>query len=284
MGHRFVQFVLITLSVLLCASTKSADAQQTNHLLSVTHKFQNPINPGADPWLVYFNGNYYLTTTQGDCIRMWKAPTLAALKTAKPMTIWKDSDPSRSRGIWAPEFHFISNRWYLYYTATSIDNRDDLHRMHVLESAGTDPLGPYKYKARLWNPTNDQYAIDGTVFQKSNGSLYFLWAARPGHVLYIARMPHSWKQFPKPVFERNDANQVFGPGHNGFFRSPDGAEDWIVYHAKASSNYTYEARTTRAQKFTWTKQGLPDFGVPLPLDANLDEPSTSSVAAEVSPR
>src|SRR5262245_14340007 len=83
----------------------------------VAGKFQNPLNPGADPFCEFFEGNYYLTTTQGDAIRMWKSPTLGGLKTAKPITVWKDSDPSRSRGVWAPEFHFITNRWYLYYTA-----------------------------------------------------------------------------------------------------------------------------------------------------------------------
>src|SRR6185312_12053537 len=99
--------------------------------------FQNPINPGPDPWMVFHEGNYYLATTQGDAIRIWKAPTLAALKTARPTTVWKDTDPSRSTGMWAPEFHFINNHWYLYYTATSSDNKDDNHRMHVLESAGS---------------------------------------------------------------------------------------------------------------------------------------------------
>jgi GH43 family beta-xylosidase len=85
--------------------------------------------------------------------------------------------------------------------------------------------------------------------------------------------PASWKQYPEPVFTRNDAAGVFGPGHNGFFKSPDGAEDWIVYHAKTTSAYTYRGRTTRAQKFTWNADGTPDFGKPLPLSAILDEPS-----------
>jgi len=299
--------------------------------------FQNPINPGPDPWMEYFEGNYYLTTTQGDSIHIWKSPTIGGLKTAKPVTVWKDDDASRSRGIWAPEFHYISNRWYLYYTATSSDNKDDNHRMHVLESAGTDPLGPYNYKGRLFNPTNDAYAIDGTVFQKPNGSWYFIWAARPGHVLTIARManpwtlvgngvvipasglgceevregpvvlkrngklfliysacdtgkpdyklgmliaddtadvldPKSWKQHPTVVFERNDDNRVFGPGHNGFFRLPDG-NDWIVYHAKTASNYTYRGRSTRVQKFDWNTDGTPNLGTPLPLSAELLEPA-----------
>lgn len=150
--------------------------------------FKNPINPGPDPWMEFYKGNYYLTTSQNDAIRMWKSPTVAGLKTARPVTIWTDSDASRSRAIWAPEFHFISNRWYLYYTATSRDNEDENHRLHVLESAGTDPLGPYAYKARLINPTNDHYAIDASVFQQPGGSWFCVWAARPGHVLTLARM------------------------------------------------------------------------------------------------
>lgn len=302
-------------------------------------KFQNPLNSGPDPYCEFFEGNYYLTTTQGDAIRMWKSPTLGGLKSNSPVTIWTDTEPSRCRSIWAPEFHFITNHWYIYYTATSADGEDANHRMHVLESEGRNPLGPYHYKDRLVNPTNDLYAIDGTVFQNpGDGRWYYIWAAAPGHVLTLAQLanpwtlqgngtvipasgfgctevregpqvlhrngklflvysacdtgkpdyklgmliadtnanllnPQSWKQYPQPVFERSDRNGVFGPGHNGFFRSPDGTEDWIIYHAKTNSFYTYKGRETRAQKFTWNADGTPNFGEPLPLSAVIDEPS-----------
>jgi len=300
--------------------------------------FQNPINSGPDPYLEFYDGNYYLATSQGNCIRLWQAPTLGGLKAAAPVVVWQDTNASRSRGMWAPEFHFITNHWYVYYTATSSDNKDDNHRMHVLESAGTDPLGPYTYKGRLANPTNDNYAIDGTVFQNpGDGLWYALWAARPGHVLTIAPManpwtlrgkgavipaagfgceevregptvlphggklflvysacdtgkpdyklgmliastnsdlmnPASWKQHSQPVFARNDAAGVFGPGHNGFFKAADGT-DWIVYHGKTNAQYTYRGRTTRVQPFIWKPDGTPDFGQPLPLAAVLEEPS-----------
>jgi GH43 family beta-xylosidase len=88
--------------------------------------------------------------------------------------------------------------------------------------------------------------------------------------------PQSWKQYPNPVFERSDRDGVFGPGHNGFFRSPDGTEDWIIYHAKTNSVYTYKGRETRAQKFTWKADCTPNFGEPLPLSAVLDEPSNGN--------
>lgn len=301
--------------------------------------FLNPINPGPDPWMLWHEGNYYLTTTQGSCIRIWKSPTVGGLKTAKPVEVWRDKNPERSHGVWAPEFHLIGGRWYLYYTAMNRNGDDESHRMHVLQSAGKDPLGPYTYKGRLFNPGNDAYAIDGSVFKKpSDNSWYFMWASHPGHVLTISKMkspweltgksvvipaagfgcaevregpvvfhrnghffltysacdtgkpdykigmliagekadlldPASWNQYPTPVFERNDAAGVFGPGHHGFFKSPDGKEDWIVYHGKTTSEYTYRGRGTRVQKFTWTADGLPDFGKPLSLDTKIPEPA-----------
>ena len=85
--------------------------------------------------------------------------------------------------------------------------------------------------------------------------------------------PESWVKSPTPVFSRLDAAGVFAPGHNGFFKSPDGREDWIVYHAKTTSDYTYGGRNTRVQPFTWNPDGTPHFGDPLPLNAVLEEPS-----------
>ncbi|MEZ5426897.1 MAG: glycoside hydrolase family 43 protein [Pyrinomonadaceae bacterium] len=87
--------------------------------------------------------------------------------------------------------------------------------------------------------------------------------------------PASWKKSPEPVFSqfKSDAGNVFGPGHNGFFKSPDGTEDWIVYHGKETDQYTYRGRRARAQKFTWKPDGTPDFGQPIPAGNPLRAPS-----------
>jgi GH43 family beta-xylosidase len=83
----------------------------------------------------------------------------------------------------------------------------------------------------------------------------------------------SWHQHPEPVFQSREDHEVFGPGHNSFFTSPDGTEDWFAYHAKTTDRYTYDGRTARAQRLGWGGDGRPDFGVPLPLTADIPLPS-----------
>jgi GH43 family beta-xylosidase len=306
---------------------------------------RNPLNPyaGADPWLVYYEGNYYLaTTTWTSELTMRTSPTLAGLKAAMPVRIYFETDPSRCCNMWAPEFRLLEGpdgpRWYFYYTAGTSGTLDNQHT-HVLESAGTDPMGPYTYKGRLYDPQNDTWAIDGSILQLGD-SLYFLFSAWEGpQSLFIAPMSNpwtisgprvlisqpeysweayvnegpvalyheddvfitysaspcsgpdyklglltynggdplsadSWVKNPEPVFQRSDENGVFGPGHNGFFRSPDGTEDWIVYHANDSvSGGCDHGRTTRVQRFTWNADGTPNFGVPVSTTEEIIAPS-----------
>ncbi len=83
----------------------------------------------------------------------------------------------------------------------------------------------------------------------------------------------SWKKSPTPVFSKSVENGVFGPGHNGFFLSPDGKENWIVYHGKAVANGKCTERTPRIQPFTWNADGTPQFGKPLPAGTPIRKPS-----------
>lgn len=74
----------------------------------------------------------------------------------------------------------------------------------------------------------------------------------------------SWKKNPEPVFKRSEKNGVYAPGHNSFFKSPDGTEDWILYHANAAPGQGCgRNRSPRAQKFTWNADGSPNFGEPV---------------------
>ncbi|MFD6160893.1 family 43 glycosylhydrolase [Nocardia sp. NPDC060256] len=293
--------------------------------------FRGPLNPGPDPFLTFYAGNYYLSTSQNDSLQIWTASSLADLAAAEPITVWVEQDPSRNQDMWAPSFHLIDGHWYFYYTAG--DGSNDSHRLYVLQSVDSDPLGPYEFVGQVGDP--DAWAIDPELLFRCD-RYYLLWAGR-NNLLYIAPMsdpvtvsgravylpsaggctevreapaiiqrdgttflvystcdtgkpdyqlwmhslppdadplvPANWYQHPTAQFTRNDPANVFGPGSNGFFQSPDGSEDWLVYHAKDTSEYTYDGRTTRAQQFTWNADGTPDFGRPLSLDTDIALPS-----------
>lgn len=84
----------------------------------------------------------------------------------------------------------------------------------------------------------------------------------------------SWTKSPAPVFWQNPAGAAFGTGHNAFFQSPDGREDWILYHANPGPNEGCgDLRSPRIQPFTWTPEGMPDFGRPVPLGQLMRKPS-----------
>ncbi|MEH0156392.1 glycoside hydrolase family 43 protein [Limibacter armeniacum] len=88
--------------------------------------------------------------------------------------------------------------------------------------------------------------------------------------------PASWKRSEKPVFKQSAENNVYATGHNSFFKSPDGTEDWILYHANTGANRGCGwERSPRAQKFTWDENGYPVFGVPVKPNVALPVPSKS---------
>ncbi len=84
----------------------------------------------------------------------------------------------------------------------------------------------------------------------------------------------SWKKSPKPVFTQSEANSVYATGHNSFFKSPDGKQDWILYHANPKPGCGCDGqRSPRMQQFTWRSDGTPDFGVPVKIGVGLAVPS-----------
>jgi len=86
--------------------------------------------------------------------------------------------------------------------------------------------------------------------------------------------PASWKKSPVAEFWQSPKAHAYGSGHNSFFQSPDGTQDWIIFHANAEPHQGCgEHRSPRAQPFTWKADGTPDFGRPAPTGHPLPAPS-----------
>ncbi len=90
--------------------------------------------------------------------------------------------------------------------------------------------------------------------------------------------PDSWTKSPASVFYRCDdtvspVTGVNGVGHCCFTLSPDGTEDWIVYHVKNFNDNGYSGRSAFLQSFGWNSDGTPDFGIPVSWGEELQRPS-----------
>jgi GH43 family beta-xylosidase len=129
------------------------------------------------------------------------------------------------------------------------------------------------------------YVNEGPEFLQNGDELFIVYSASACWLDYKLGMlqlkrnkdllqTNSWKKFRKPVFEQAPEHGVYAPGHNSFFKSPDGKEDWILYHANpAPSAGCGATRAPHMQKFTWTKKKRPCFGKPVQVNIPLAVPS-----------
>lgn len=133
------------------------------------------------------------------------------------------------------------------------------------------PSGINEGPQALFNPEGDLFVIfSASLYLSDNYCLGWLRLKKGGDPLN----PSDWTKHPEPVFSMNAESGAYGPGHNGFFKSPDGTEDWIIYHARnlpdgGNTNY----RNPRIQKFTWNADGTPNFGIPVKIGEAIKKPS-----------
>lgn len=161
-------------------------------------QFVNPIGEGADPWVVRDpNADRYLwcfsAGNRGIAIHISDRLTSMGQKHI----VWRapESGPV-SREVWAPELHFLDDRWHVYFAAS--DGRNENHLAYVLRSQSADPLGPYELHGPLATGEGADgrspniWAIDMTVLEH-RGRRYAIWSGwdAPGtdrQYLYIAPM------------------------------------------------------------------------------------------------
>ncbi|HVS53971.1 MAG TPA: glycoside hydrolase family 43 protein [Opitutaceae bacterium] len=318
----------------------------------VVPTFQNPIAPGADPWVVWHDGWYYWCLSENMLgVTIHRSRTLTAL--GEKVAGWRAPRVGPyCAEIWAPELHRIDGRWFVYVAASNGDNAT--HRMIVLEVAGDHPTGAIEFKAELYtgddlaSGANNRWAIDATPFEHE-GRRYLLWSGwaddRDEQWLYIAAMANpwtvasnrvricanddfAWERVGESLAQRglNEAPQVlqrdgrvfviysasgswevsyklglvelrpggdplrptdwikhhapvlqatartWGVGHCSFTRSPDGAEDWIAFHAKRERQPNWD-RVIHVQRFDWDDEGRPVFSAPADAGESLAMPS-----------
>lgn len=178
-----------------------------NHTNFITTEYNEPfIVQRADPYIGrHTDGYYYFTASvpEYDRIIIRKSKTLQGLKSAEEIVIWeKHKSGIMSCHIWAPELHFINNKWYIYYAAGEIEDIWKI-RPYVLECDSSDPVsGTWVEKGKMQRAEEDMFSfeafsLDATIFEHK-GIYYYVWAEKVGmgkmiSNLYIAQMETPYK-------------------------------------------------------------------------------------------
>lgn len=165
-------------------------------------KYNEPwILQRADPYVYrHTDGNYYFTASipAYDGIALRKSATLAGLKDAEEVMVWKKHEKGiMSEHIWAPELHYLDGKWYIYFAGGDIDDVWEI-RPYVLECEDEDPLtGTWEEKGKMQRAEGDifsfeAFSLDATVFE-NKGKRYYVWAEKVSvgpqiSNLYIAEM------------------------------------------------------------------------------------------------
>jgi GH43 family beta-xylosidase len=248
------------------------------------------------PELHYVNNNWYAYYTAGSGDLSTQRTFVLESKSAEPTSsAWTDKgqikDPAadyfaidgtiltyngKNYFIWSGHQNAIDNTQRLYIGRMSNPWTLETSRTMISEpsfdweTAGAPPAvneGP----EILENPAGKVFLIySASGCWTDEYKLGMLTLKDGGDPLKAA----DWTKNPNPVFVKKPAAGAYGPGHNAFFKSADGKEDWILYHANPGPGMECkDNRSPRAQKFTWNADGTPNFGEPVSINVPIKKPS-----------
>ena len=139
---------------------------------------------------------------------------------------------------------------------------------------------------RVWERQGGRQILEAPAFlQGPRGDLFLAYSASAcwsdDYALGLLSAPRgsdplapgSWAKAPQPVLAKALANNVYAPGHNGFFTTQGGREAWIIYHANEGANAGCSPkRSPRVQRMRWRADGRPIFPVPARAGASVPAP------------
>lgn len=251
------------------------------------------------PELHYYEGRWYIHyaagSTEGSPFTSQRSGVLESV-TGDPqgeyidrgMVYTGDNIRDGSENIWAIDMTLmeINDQLYGVWSGWEENRRDDNTPQHLYIAEMENPATVSSNRVRISSPeeeweTGSELAInEAPQVLKRDNEVFIMYSASeswlPAYNLGQLRLtgddpmnPENWEK-SGPVFEGNE--DVHGVGHASFTTSPDGEENWIAYHTKASPDPGWY-RVVHLQPFGWNEDGTPDFGRPVPIGETLARPS-----------
>lgn len=157
------------------------------------NSFNNPIMPGADPFVLLYEGKYYMYCTKttdkkpvghndfNTAVEMldgYEVYQSEDLQTWKNMGFCLDSrDVMGDKWFWAPEVLYRNGKFYMVYSSEE----------HIGMAVADSPLGPFKQEEKKW--LYAEKAIDGHMFVDDDGTVYLYYVRlHEGNQIYVAKL------------------------------------------------------------------------------------------------
>ncbi|HWD65878.1 MAG TPA: glycoside hydrolase family 43 protein [Solirubrobacteraceae bacterium] len=276
--HRLPAMLWLLLASMALAAAPAVASSRTRHARAESKLFTNPvIGRGQDPSITTYRHRYFLVQSGPlNTITIRRARSIKALAAAPKRVIWRGGEAGTPCcGWWAPELHMVDGGWYIYAAADDGTNAD--HRLQVLRSGSSSPLGPYRYVGELTTP-GDLWSIDPSPLERPDGALFMFWSGWSDtenrvQNIYIASMSNPWTlvgsrvllSTPQYAWERHP-----NPGKQPAFvnESPEpflhGSTLSVTYSGSGCETPNYALGLLHAQlasdllsPLSWTKSTVP---------------------------
>ena len=192
---------------------------------------------------------------------------------------------------WAIDGTPFEHDGQLYFTWSGWHDDKDVQYLYIAKMSNPWTISSNRVKLcenndHLWERVDEKLTGRGlheaSQVLHRDGRLFMVYSCsgswQPSYKLGMLELkrggdpmnPAHWTKHPEPVFA--PTAETFGTGHCSFVKSPDGREDWLLYHVKQRRQPGWQ-RAIHIQKFRWTEDGLPDFGRPIAVGVPLTVPS-----------
>ncbi|QDA61424.1 glycoside hydrolase family 43 protein [Hymenobacter jejuensis] len=246
------------------------------------------------PELYQFDGKWYIYYSAGPNgtdlgqQRTWVLENSAADPTTGTWTS-KGRIFSAAADFWAIDGTVLEQNNKRYFIWSGHNGIDAIQRLYISEMSNpwtlTGPRVELSHPEYAWETVGPPYVNEGPEILKHGDKTFLVYSASFCGTDYYSLglltasntadplLPASWVKSAKPVFSSDPSHRAYATGHNGFFTSKDGQEDWIIYHANSNPNEgCVEKRNPRMQKFSWNADGTPNFGMPVAINTALPRP------------
>lgn len=222
------------------------------------------------PELYHMNGVWYIYYSAG-----YRIGTLSNTSSDPLLGTWMDSGRI-SPNEWAIDGTILNQNGSTYLIYSHYDSSIGQVLKICKMKNPTSLIGtPIQISAPTYSWEKNGGAVnEGPEILQRNGKTFCIYSASSCATEFYClgmlsisngadpMVPKNWTKFSNPLMRESIEDGIYGTGHCSFTKSPDGREDWIVYHATTIASNSYQPRFVCMQRFAWNSDGTPNLWQP----------------------